>query len=163
MIKVGVISDTHIPFFSKTLPKNIEKYFQGVELILHAGDLVDLGTLNELKKLSKRVEAVCGNMDLPNVEAILPKKKIITVGKYSIGLIHGWGPPKNLLKYVTEAFTKDSVDIIVFGHSHEPYNEEKEGILYFNPGSASDKSAKCENTIGILELNEVKRGKIIKL
>jgi len=160
-MKIGVISDTHIPFYTKTLPKAILNHFQGTDMILHAGDLVDMSTLHQLLKINKRVEAVAGNMDLPDVQALLPKKKIIVAGRYKIGLVHGWGPPKSLLDCIRAEF--DKVDIIVFGHSHQPFNEERNGILFFNPGSATDQVSTRDSSIGILELNGIKKGKIIKL
>jgi len=160
-MKIGVISDTHIPFYTKTIPNTILDHFKGTDMILHAGDLVNISALHQLLKITKRVEAVAGNMDLPDVQAVLPKKKIITAGKYKIGLIHGWGPPKSLLERVRAEFNK--VDIIVFGHSHQPFNEEHNGILFFNPGSATDQVSTRNSSIGILELNDTKKGKIIRL
>ena len=87
-MKIGIISDTHIPVSASALPGKVIEYFSGTDLILHAGDFIDLAVLEELKRISS-VEAVRGNMDSPEVKQILPRKKIIQVGSFKIGLIHG--------------------------------------------------------------------------
>ncbi len=158
---IGVISDTHIPVACQELPKEIEKYFQGVDLIIHAGDLIELSVLDQLAKFTKNIVAVCGNMDCPQVQNTLPKKKVITAGNYKIGLIHGQGPTKNLPELVRKEF--DNIDIVVFGHSHKALNVKKDGVLFFNPGTPTDDIFAEFKSIGILELNEQKKGKIIKI
>jgi hypothetical protein len=68
------------------------------------------------------------------------------------------------MELVAQIFEKDKVDIIVFGHSHNPVNETRDGILYFNPGSPTDKMFSPYNSYGIIEINENSvEGKIIKL
>ncbi|GAH81612.1 unnamed protein product, partial [marine sediment metagenome] len=83
-MKIGIISDTHIPVSASALPGKVIEYFSGTDLILHAGDFIDLAVLEELKRISS-VEAVRGNMDPPEVKQILPRKKIIPVGSFKIG------------------------------------------------------------------------------
>jgi len=162
-MKIGVISDTHISLKSEHLPKKILDDFKTVDLVLHAGDLVELSVLDELKKACKMVYAVSGNMDTPTVRKKLNDKEIIQAGKYRIGLMHGSGNPAKIIDLLTEAFKHEKVDVIVFGHSHYPINEKKNGVLYFNPGSAMDKVFAPYNSYGILEINDRLEGKIIKL
>ena len=114
-MRIGVISDTHISQKSEHLPKKILNDFKSVDLIIHAGDLVGLDVLEELKKICKQVYAVYGNMDSVEVKNKLGEKEIITVGKYRIGLMHGHGNPNMLMDVLTDAFKNDRVDVIVFG------------------------------------------------
>jgi putative phosphoesterase len=162
-MKIGVISDTHISQKSEHLPKKILDDFKTADIVLHAGDLIGLSVLDELKKVCKTIYAVRGNMDTQEVKQKLNEKEIIQAGKYRIGLMHGSGNPAKLIGFLTDAFQEDKVDVIVFGHSHYPVNEKKKGILYFNPGSAMDKVFAQYNSYGILEINERLEAKIIKL
>ncbi|MFH1407186.1 MAG: metallophosphoesterase family protein [Candidatus Omnitrophota bacterium] len=161
-MKVGVISDTHIPFAANDLPKSIYENFKGVELILHAGDLAEMSVLEKLKKICKTV-AVRGNMDSHAVKKALAQKEIIKVRNFTLGLIHGEGPPSGICDLVREAFRGEKVDAIVFGHSHSPLCETHNGILYFNPGSPTDKIFSSFNSYGILEINDKIEGRIIRL
>lgn len=159
-MKIGVLSDTHIPKTANELPKAVYDGLKGVDLILHAGDLVQLEVLEDLKKIAP-TEAVCGNMDSWKTQNALPKKKVINVSKFKIGLIHGWGRSNAIIDLISKEFT--DVDAIVFGHTHNPMNEKKENILYFNPGSPTDKIFAPYNSYGMLEVNETVTGRIIKL
>ena len=160
-MKIGVISDTHIPINCGSIPNKIKECFSGVDMIIHAGDLTELCVLDELAVISPKVEAVYGNMDSHQVQGELAQKKIIKVGKFKIGLTHGWGPAKNLNDRVANEFK--NVDVIIFGHSHKPVNETRNGVLFFNPGSATDTVFAKEKTIGILEITDKIIGKIIPI
>jgi len=162
-MKIGVISDTHIADTTTAIPAKILQDFKNVDMVLHAGDLTDLNVIEQLKKSCPHITAVYGNMDSSDVREKLPEKKIIKAGNYKIGLMHGAGAPAQLVEFMARAFKDDNVDIIVFGHSHRPLNEEKEGILFFNPGSAMDKVYAPYNSYGIIELNGKIEAKIIKL
>ena len=160
-MKIGVISDTHIPGNCESIPKKIKECFSGVDMIIHAGDLTELSALDELALISPKVEAVCGNMDSEQVQRKLPKKKIINAGKFKIGLTHGSGPVKDIIERMGYEFK--NVDVIIFGHSHLAVNIMRNGILFFNPGSATDTVFAEKKTIGILEINDKITGKIIPL
>jgi uncharacterized protein len=161
-VKIGVISDTHIPGLSRDIPKAVYDGFKEVDLILHAGDLVEIKFLEKLRKIKKTV-AVSGNMDSREVASVLRPKEIIEAGNYRIGLIHGWGPPEGLAQRMLLEFKADRLDCIVFGHSHKPTNEIIKGILLFNPGSPTDKIFTAYSSYGILEITDKIAGKIIKL
>lgn len=162
MIKIGVISDTHVHSFCD-LPKKLIDGLKDVELILHAGDLDTLNVLEGLKTIVPEVKAVWGNMDPPKVKKALPEVEIIKIGKFNIGLTHGYGAPFSLKEAVRAKFKNKSVDCIVYGHSHSPYNKIEEGILFFNPGSPIDKFFVPYNSYGILEIDTEIKGKIIRL
>ncbi|HUH66479.1 MAG TPA: metallophosphoesterase [Syntrophales bacterium] len=158
-MKIGVISDTHLTSCDEKLARIVANYFRDCDLILHAGDLVDIKVLDAFA--GKAVKAVCGNMDLPSVRQLLPNKIIFDIGKHRIGLIHGWGMPfgieGKLLKEVGH------VDCLVYGHTHRAAVETRDGILFFNPGSATDRRFASSNTIGILDVGDRMRGEIIDL
>lgn len=163
-MKIGVVSDTHIPERANALPQKLLEDFKKVDLIIHAGDLIELYVLEELQKVCGRVVAVWGNMDTIPVRNSLPKKEIIKINGKKIGLTHGVGHPNKLIDLVTKIFKDDNVDIIIFGHSHRPLNETRGKIIYFNPGSPTDKVFSPFNSYGILEISGDKiEGKIIKL
>jgi len=160
-MKIGVIADTHIPYSALRLPNEICNVFKSVDLILHAGDLVEISVLDELNKLAE-TQAVYGNMDEFEVRKALPEKRIIEIGKFKIGLIHGYGAPFNLRNKVKKEFSQ-KVDVIVFGHSHSPVNDIQDDILFFNPGSPTDKIFAKYNSYGILTIEDEIKGEIIKL
>ena len=161
-MKIGVLSDTHIPQTASKLPDEIYYAFKDVDLILHAGDFTELSILDELKRLAK-TEAVYGNMDSPGIQKALPAKRMIKAGKFVIGLIHGYGAPSGLMDVIKDEFSKESVDVIIFGHSHLPVNETRNGILFFNPGSPTDKIFAKYNSYGMLTINNRIKGEIIKI
>lgn len=160
-MRILVLSDTHIPRTAHDMPQAIYDEIGDVDLILHAGDLVEKDLLDKLKTL-KETRAVYGNMDAPNLKHLLNAKEIIEAGKFKIGLIHGYGAPRDLAETIRGEFT--GVDAIVFGHSHSALNETREGVLLFNPGSPTDKIFATSNSYGILEVTDKKiEGRIIKL
>lgn len=159
-MKIGVISDTHIPRTADAVPEQIFEAFKDVDLILHAGDITSKNVLNDLKRLAP-VKAVCGNMDDPDLRDQLPNKQVIKAGKFRIGLIHGFGPPFGMIDRIMKEF--HAVDIIVFGHSHTATNKKKNNILFFNPGSPTDRLFARSNSYGILEINGNIKGEIVKL
>lgn len=159
-MKVGVISDTHVPIIVKALPPVIFDIFKDVEMILHAGDLVELSVLDELKTIAP-VEAVAGNMDTIEIQQSLPAKKIIEIGKFHVGLIHGQGKVEGQMERIGKEF--DSVDLIVFGHSHTPFWGRSGNVLFLNPGSPTDKRWAPYNSVAVLEVGDELKAKIIRI
>lgn len=162
-MKIGVISDTHIPINAKDIPPKILEEFKNVDMIIHAGDLVDLSVLDKLRGVSKVIKAVRGNMDSPEVRNKLPEKELITVKNFKIGVMHGWGPPDKLIDMMSEAFKSDKVDLIIFGHSHQALNVKKKDIVYFNPGSPTDRVFAPYNSFGIIEIDDKIEARIVRL
>ena len=152
-MKIGVISDTHIPKRAKHLPKAMLDGLQGVDLILHAGDWQDLEVYKQLKNIAP-VDGVAGNVDGPEIVQRFGRKKIVNIKGYNIGIVHGDGKGKTTLRRAYDTFIHDRVDMILFGHSHIPYHRIHEGILFFNPGSATDKRRQPKYSFGIIELSD---------
>jgi len=160
--RIGVISDTHIPHF-KRLPEAIWQHFADVELIIHAGDLSTLSVISELETIAP-VEAVQGNIEQDEVIQKLPIKREIVVGNCRIGIVHILGEARYFARTARREFPQ--ARIVVFGHSHTPYNQEHDGQLLFNPGSATDRRRQPTCSIGTLSIDdETKsvRGEIILL
>ncbi len=155
-LTLGVLSDTHL--YRQTMPARVLRALEGVDLILHAGDIVEMAVIAELEKIAT-VRAVAGNMDLSDVREVLPEKAVIEAAGLRIGLIHGSGGPQNMTSRVRKEF--EEVDAIVFGHTHQPYNREEDGVLFFNPGSPTDKMFTPYRSVGILELGSGLEGRIV--
>jgi uncharacterized protein len=158
-MKIGVLSDTHLTQVTPDLKKLLETYLKDVDLILHAGDMVSLPVYEFLQE--KRVEAIQGNMDEWNLKDLLPVKKTLSLGSFTIGLIHGWGPAGGLEGRLAPEFS--NIDCLVYGHSHRPANHWVNDVLFFNPGSASGIGFFRKSTIGILHIEADIRGEIIEV
>ena len=152
-VNIGVISDTHIPDRRGHIPRVILDAFKHVDLIIHAGDMVSLGVIDELKSVCSKVVVVAGNMDQEEVRKKYPVKKVLDILGLRVGIMHGYGSGFNLPELLKDAFREDDCDLIIFGHSHKPMNEIIGGILFFNPGSATD-VAVAYNSYGIIRLKK---------
>lgn len=157
MITIGVLSDTHLHDVTKELREIYDNYLSEKDIILHAGDIVSPEIVGFLSR--KTFHGVHGNMDPPQVRELLPRKKVLELGPYRLGLIHGWGPSAGLEDRICSEF--HDVDVIVYGHSHHPQNMIREGVLLFNPGTATGFSSSSRHSIGMLELSDAIEGEII--
>ena len=161
-MRIGVIADTHIPVSAERLPQKVYDYFKDCDLIIHAGDVVEMSVLEELERLAE-TKAVRGNMDSRELKKRLPEKIVLEAAGKKIGIVHGRGPAFNVVKVVSRIFL-ERPDIIIFGHSHTPFNEKKNGTLFFNPGSATDKVFSQYCSFGIIEIDgDDVRAEIVKI
>jgi len=151
-IILGLIADTHVPDRARRLNPGALPVFEeaGVSQILHAGDISIPSVLRELEELAP-VLAVRGNRDWFGFKH-LPMQRVVKVGEKRVGLTHGHGSGrlylKDKLQYLLygpqkfEFFMQralgliSDVDVLVFGHNHEPIVKEIDGLLVVNPGSA---------------------------
>ncbi len=159
-MKIGVLSDTHIPTPNAHLPVKVFELFQGVDLILHAGDIVGLELLEELRAIAP-VEAVAGNMDDYEAHQKLSDKKVLQLGGCRVGLIHGKFKIPIQREMIRKEF--DNVDLIVYGHSHHPFWGRDGDMLFLNPGSPTDKVHAPYNSVAILTLGNEINAEIIKI
>ncbi len=162
-MRILVLSDTHIPERAKSLPRLICDELKKVDLVIHAGDFVDIEVVDLLKKYCKNVKGVCGNMDQEEIRKKFPEKDIFEINNFKIGLIHGVGAPNKLLGIVSDIFKKDKLDLIIFGHSHSPYNSKEGNTIYFNPGSATDEIFAPYKSFGIIDIDKEIVCKIVKI
>lgn len=149
-LRIGVISDTHIPVRAKAIPTEVLQAFEDVDLILHAGDLVVAEVLQTLGQLAP-VEAVAGNNDPAPVALGLGLTKELHVGGFRIGLAHGHvGAGNSTVERALSHFPE--ADCVVFGHSHIAYSRQYGRTLAFNPGSATDRRRSPQCSYGMLFL-----------
>jgi putative phosphoesterase len=158
-MKIGVLSDTHLHRLTRDFRDILDQFLWDVDLIFHVGDFVSPEIVEFLSR--KNFHGVHGNMDPTEVKEALPKKKVVQLGPYRLGLHHGYGPSRGLDERIRAEF--QDVDVIVYGHSHRAANYVKEGVLLFNPGTATGFSFSRNHSLGILEVGETIRGEIIPI
>ena len=158
-MKIGVISDTHLHRVSGAFENIFKKFLADKDLIIHAGDIVSEEVIDFLE--DRTVHAVYGNMDPFEVRRRLPEKTVLEVGPYRIGLIHGWGPSAGLEDRIAGEF--NAVNAVIYGHSHIAVNHLRNGVLYFNSGTATGYASSGIHSIGVLELGDTITGRIIPL
>jgi putative phosphoesterase len=145
---VAVIADTHLPRGSRRLPDVCVERLRSADLIIHAGDFSSMQALEEIERLGPPLAAVHGNVDEPEVRRRLPERLVVEAGGVRIGLIHGAGPARGRLERLRAMFPH--ADAAVFGHSHVPLHEERDGFHIFNPGSPTERRRAPEHTMGQL-------------
>lgn len=136
-MKIGVISDTH-----GILRDDVIENLRGCDYIIHAGDVGGKEIVDTLEEIAKTF-VVRGNNDGDVWGKSLPQYKEIEMDQKLIYVVHDkMGIPDSLGK----------VDIIIYGHSHKYHEEEKEGVLYLNPGACGKKRFSLPLTMAIVEI-----------
>jgi len=154
-VLLAVLADTHLPRGRRDLPAACLAHLRDADLILHAGDLCARSVLRALERCGP-LAAVHGNVDTPDVRALLPATRVVEVAGARIGLIHDAGPARGRLARMRSRFP--SADAVVFGHSHLPLHEtDGEGFAIFNPGSPTERRRAPAHTMGIAR---VKKGAV---
>ena len=136
-MRVAVISDTHLPRGERMLSASCVERLKRADLILHAGDIVGLGFLDDLRALGPPVAAVHGNMDEPAVQALLPAEQIVEAGEARIGLVHEPGPLDGREARLAARFS--GCDAVVYGHTHLPQADRHGDLWILNPGSPTER------------------------
>jgi len=153
-MKIGVISDTH-----NFLDPRIAELFQGVEHIVHGGDVGSMAIISELEKIAP-VTAVSGNTDLG-----LPLKEVevFELGRHKFLLQHIVEPDTPAVLH-SDRVQREKPGVIVFGHTHKPFNQTIGGIWYFNPGYAGKQRFNLERSVALLHFQRDKiRAEFLKL
>ena len=140
-----VIADTHVPRRAKGLPEALLPHLKHADLILHAGDLMDVRLLNELEDYAP-VRAVCGNLDPPETD--LPETLEFEFGGVAIAMIHDSGPKRGRRNRMRRRFP--NARVVVFGHSHIPWLDDEDGFMLLNSGSPTDKRRQPDYTFASL-------------
>ncbi len=142
-----------MPRFGQTLPRSLVEGFAraGVEYILHLGDFTGPEVAQWFQELAP-LDAVAGNNDPALLWRRFGRKKIITHGEIRLGMIHGDGSNGTTLERALDAFAHDTVDVILFGHSHNPYCVRHGDVWVLNPGSPTDKRRNAQYSYGILDI-----------
>jgi putative phosphoesterase len=144
-----VLADTHISRRAKALPEELVPYLKRADLVLHAGDLIEGSVLDELA-LYAPVRAVKGNVDPPGLD--LPEALELDFGDARIAMTHDSGRREGRRRRLARRFP--DARVVVFGHSHEPFLEDEDGLLLLNPGSPTDKRRQPHHTFALLRAEE---------
>jgi len=152
-MRIGVVSDTHVPSLYRTIPDELWRVLEGCERVIHAGDFDGWETYETFRQRFP-LTAVIGNRDAFEESSQVPTKQVIQVGTFKIGITHGWGPKKGLPERVFQSWEDGPVDLIVFGHSHKPGVHTIDGCRLLNPGSPTDTITAERQTYAILEIGE---------
>ncbi len=153
-MEIAIISDTHLPRGQRRLPDACVTRLRRAELIIHAGDLMTLAVLEELRTYGK-VVAVHGNVDDDAVRAALPATATAGVGGATVAVIHDAGPRHGRLERMRTRFA--GADAVIFGHSHLPLHETAaDGFQIFNPGSPTERRRAPAHTMGIARAGDGK-------
>lgn len=163
---IGVVSDTH-GFYDPRVPPLL----QGVEHILHAGDIGTGRIIEQLSEIAP-VTAVRGNNDREGPESQFAEVETLDLGGCSIYLTHIVRVPKEGDEAGLAPYLEQKADAVVFGHSHMAFNETREpldarqrGLLtFFNPGAAGKRRFKVVPSIGLLDVSPGRvQGRILVL
>ena len=148
--KIGVISDTH-----NFLDPRIPSLFEGVSHILHAGDIGNLQVYQQLQRLAP-VTAICGNVDEGRLPPGFESHRTIELYALRIFMVHILGNPRRLRPVMRDHISQVQPDVVIFGHSHEPFLKRIGSILFFNPGSAGPKRFSLPRSAGLLQIENGK-------
>ena len=142
-MRIGVISDTHA-----FLDPRVEKLFAGVDHILHAGDVGPHMLLHELEAIAP-VTAVVGNTD---AGLNLKLTEVVELGGRKF-LVHHIVNPHAIDDDLKGRIEREKPDVVVFGHTHKPFSETIDKILFFNPGYAGKQRFDLKRSLAVLILN----------
>ncbi|HLC29813.1 MAG TPA: metallophosphoesterase family protein [Dehalococcoidia bacterium] len=174
-MRIGLISDTHIPSMGPTPPPQVARAFQGVDLILHAGDVYIPSCLEWLARIAPVEATMSGKQHAGEGAGRFSQVRVVEAEAHSIGLTHEltlWGlgddvlpgiiqrkfPPEQSLPIALQEVFGKAVDIVVFGYTHEAMVETHQGVLLVNPGSPTVvKQVRRLGTVAILELTPERR------
>lgn len=141
-----LLSDTHVPARAKRLPEQVWHAVDDADLVMHAGDWVDVETLSALEERAARLIGVYGNNDGSALRERLPEIAYAEVEELRFAIIHETGAATGRERRVDAAFAahEDGAgpqpDVLVFGHSHIPWDSvTPRGIRLLNPGSPTDR------------------------
>lgn len=143
-MKIGLISDTH-----GFLDPKVPKLFAGVEHILHAGDIGYASIILELEEIAP-VTAVLGNTD---VGLHYRETEVVNLDGRKF-LVHHIVDVQHPAEGIRNRITKEKPDVVVFGHTHKPFNRKLKGTLYFNPGYAGKPRFNLERSVAILQCED---------
>jgi putative phosphoesterase len=153
-VRLAIISDTHLPRGSRSLPRACREQLREADMILHAGDFIEASVLTDLEAIGPPVCAVRGNVDAADLQARLPRTRIVEAAGVRIAMVHDAGPAVGRVVRMQRRFP--DVDAVVFGHSHIPLHEEWEGFAIFNPGSPTERRRAPHHTMGIATIDDAR-------
>jgi len=133
-----LISDTHVPKRARDMPAQVWDEVASADVVLHAGDWVDVALLDELEERSRRLVACWGNNDGPDLRARLPERADVTLEGVRFTVTHETGASSGRDARMARLYP--DTDVLVFGHSHIPWDSTATtGLRLLNPGSPTDR------------------------
>ncbi|KQO65103.1 metallophosphoesterase family protein [Curtobacterium sp. Leaf261] len=136
--RITLLSDTHLPKRAKDLPAALWTAIEESDVVVHAGDWVDLATLDLIAARSRRLVAVRGNNDGPEFDERLPLEAGTVLDGVQFAVVHETGPATGREARMAERYP--DTDVLVFGHSHIPWDTVADtGLRLVNPGSPTDR------------------------
>ena len=137
-MRLLIIADTHLPKRARDLPDELWAVVEDADVVLHAGDWVDVALLDRLEERSRRLVGVYGNNDGPALRARLPEVARAELGGVRFAVVHETGGRAGREERCTAAYP--DTDVLVFGHSHIPWDTTAAtGLRLLNPGSPTDR------------------------
>jgi putative phosphoesterase len=137
-VRILLMADTHVPKRARRLPESLLAAVDEADVVFHAGDWVDVGTLDLLLARSRRLVAVYGNNDGPDLRGRLPEVARVELDGCRFAVVHETGAAQGRERRCAERFP--DTDVLVFGHSHIPWDSQAPGGLrLLNPGSPTDR------------------------
>ena len=145
MTSLLVIADTHVPKRARDLPRQVWAAVEAADVVIHAGDWVTVDLLDALESRARRVVGVWGNNDGADLRARLPEVARVEIGDLRLAVVHETGPSKGRDERCAAAYP--DVDVLVFGHSHIPWDSvASSGLRLLNPGSPTDRRNQPDRT-----------------
>jgi putative phosphoesterase len=133
-----LISDTHLPKRAKDLPAQVWAAVERADVVVHAGDWVDVATLDALESHAKRLVACWGNNDGDELRARLPERADVTLAGVRFTVVHETGASGGRDARMSGLYP--NTDVLIFGHSHIPWDTTSAtGLRLLNPGSPTDR------------------------
>jgi uncharacterized protein len=133
-----LMADTHLPKRARDLPAELWAAVDAADVVVHAGDWVDVPLLDKLTNRSRRLIACYGNNDGPDLRARLPEIARADLDGLRLAVVHETGPATGREQRCAARFPE--TDILVFGHSHIPWDTTAAtGLRLLNPGSPTDR------------------------
>lgn len=137
-MRLLLLADTHVPRRARDLPAQVWAAVDDADVVLHAGDWVDVALLDALEARAARLVAVVGNNDGPPLRARLPESAQVDLDGLRVSVVHETGATAGRERRMDRRFAGS--DVVVFGHSHTPYDVcTPGGIRLLNPGSPTDR------------------------
>ena len=137
-VRLVLMSDTHVPKRARDLPPELWAAVDAADVVIHAGDWVDVPLLDALEARSARLIACYGNNDGPALRRRLPEIAHAEVGGLQMAVVHETGPATGREARCAARFP--DTDVLVFGHSHIPWDTTAAtGLRLLNPGSPTDR------------------------
>ncbi|MFE5501772.1 metallophosphoesterase family protein [Amycolatopsis japonica] len=137
-MRLLLIADTHLPLRAKALPDQVWREVDAADVVVHAGDWVEVALLDELEARSERLIGVYGNNDGADLRARLPEIARADLDGVRLAVVHETGAKQGRERRCDELFP--DTDVLVFGHSHIPWDTvTPNGMRLLNPGSPTDR------------------------